>query len=178
MANNIDRIETPEPSGWHQYVVVHGYQGNANRGAIFVDGVLSVTLDRPTQLTTTGTNFSIGKEFGSPTDINVYMDDFQIYDVALTDAEIQTLYTNGSLTNPDFSSDNLKVSLFPNPASNSITIAMETELKSVEIYSILGQKVLSGSKKEINISTLLSGMYMVRVQDVDGGFATKKVVKE
>jgi hypothetical protein len=72
----------------------------------------------------------------------------------------------------------LKFSMYPNPATNILNIDIASELKSVEIYSLIGQKLLSGSGKQINISNLSSGMYMVRVQDIDGGVATQKMVKE
>jgi Secretion system C-terminal sorting domain/Concanavalin A-like lectin/glucanases superfamily/Fibronectin type III domain len=86
-------------------------------------------------------------------------------------------FTTGTLSNQDFNSNNLKFSMYPNPVNDILKIAMETELKSVEIYSLQGQKVLSANNKTIDIANLSSGMYMVRVQDVDGGIASQKLMK-
>jgi hypothetical protein len=36
--------------------------------------------------------------------------------------------------------------------------------------------VLSSNQKQINISDLAAGMYMVRIQDADNNIATKKIV--
>ncbi|WP_281337104.1 T9SS type A sorting domain-containing protein [Flavobacterium eburneipallidum] len=72
----------------------------------------------------------------------------------------------------------LNFSMYPNPASSSLNIDMAAELKSLEIYSLLGQKMLSSTQKQINISNLASGIYMVRVVDQNGAIATQKLVKE
>jgi hypothetical protein len=68
--------------------------------------------------------------------------------------------------------------MHPNPASNLLKIEMDGEIKSVEIYSLLGQKLLTTIAKEVNVSSLSKGIYMVRVEDEKGGVATKKIVKE
>lgn len=70
----------------------------------------------------------------------------------------------------------LKLVVYPNPAHEVVTIAIETELKSVAIYSLQGQTVLVTSSAEVNVSTLPVGVYFVRVQDVEGAIATQKLV--
>ena len=55
---------------------------------------------------------------------------------------------------------------------------MTSDVKSIEIYNIQGQKVLSLNQKQINVSNLASGIYMIRIQDVDNAIATKKIVKQ
>ena len=72
---------------------------------------------------------------------------------------------------------NLKFNLFPNPANSILNIDLATELKSVEIYSLQGQKVLSATEKQINISGLSSGIYIVKVIDKNSAVATQKLVK-
>lgn len=80
------------------------------------------------------------------------------------------------LSNASF--NDISFNLYPNPAHDILNIETETELKSVLIYSIHGQKVLSSDDKQINISHLSSGIYMVRVQDVNDAVATQKLVKK
>ena len=53
---------------------------------------------------------------------------------------------------------------------------MENEVKSIEIYSIQGQKVLTASSKEINVSNLSKGMYLVRIEDQNNAIATQKLI--
>ena len=55
---------------------------------------------------------------------------------------------------------------------------MTNQVKSIEIYNIQGQKVLSSNQKQINISELSSGMYMIKIQDTDNAVSTKKFVKQ
>ena len=86
--------------------------------------------------------------------------------------------SNIALSYNSFNSNSLKFSLYPNPANSILNIDLANELQSVEIYSLQGQKVLSSTSKQFNVSDLSSGMYMVRVQDTDGGVATQKFVKQ
>ena len=78
--------------------------------------------------------------------------------------------------NESNSANNFKI--FPNPATDTFTIETENDIKSVEIYSIQGQKVVTSTSKDINVSTLSKGMYLVRIEDVDNAVATKKLIVE
>ncbi len=66
--------------------------------------------------------------------------------------------------------------MYPNPAQAIVTVALETELKSVEIFSLHGQKVMATTSSEINVSELPSGIYFVKVQNQDGETATQKLI--
>ncbi|HLG35447.1 MAG TPA: T9SS type A sorting domain-containing protein [Bacteroidia bacterium] len=77
-------------------------------------------------------------------------------------------------------------SLFPNPATNQLTIAPdasrgELKIESIEIYNPLGEKVYSNAEtshstaETINITALTSGIYFVRVKTSDGMMAGKFV---
>ena len=90
------------------------------------------------------------------------------------------MYTNGAalLSNQNFNSNNLKASIYPNPASNNFTIQIENEVKSVEIYSLQGQKVLSSNAKNVNVSISSKGIYLVRIEDENNAVATQKLVIE
>ncbi len=69
-------------------------------------------------------------------------------------------------------------SIYPNPAADYATIEMETEVKSVEIYSLHGQKMLSGSSKQLHVGELPAGIYLVHIQDENNNMATRKLVVE
>lgn len=66
--------------------------------------------------------------------------------------------------------------MHPNPADDVVTIAIESEIKLVEIYSLHGQKVLTSTSNSVLIDSLLSGVYFVKVQDAEGKSATQKLV--
>mgnify|MGYP003601147020 FL=1 len=76
--------------------------------------------------------------------------------------------------NESNSANNFKI--FPNPATDTFTIETENDIKSVEIYSIQGQKVLTSNSKNIDVSNLSKGMYMVRIEDSNNAIATQKLV--
>jgi hypothetical protein len=66
-------------------------------------------------------------------------------------------------------------SVYPNPATSSINISGE-DVNSVEIYSILGQSLLYSKEKQVNISSLSKGNYLVRIM-TNNGAVIKKIQK-
>lgn len=72
------------------------------------------------------------------------------------------------------------LTLFPNPASDVVTISSNLQsIKKVCVFNMLGVKVLEtagiGIETQIDISSLLSGIYIVQVQ-TENGFATKRLM--
>jgi hypothetical protein len=41
-----------------------------------------------------------------------------------------------------------------------------------------GRKIQVSNQKQINVSDLASGIYMVRIQDKENGIVTKKIIKQ
>lgn len=87
-------------------------------------------------------------------------------------------FRTSTLSTNDFDAKNLQFNIYPNPAINVVNIELASELKSVEVYSLQGQKIISSSSKELNVSDLSSGVYMIRVEDTDGAIATKRLIKK
>lgn len=159
---------------WYEYMFVYfGTEMNVYRdGQLLGSKVI-------TALNTTGDSFRMGVNPGGIVGINADIDYVRIFNQALTQGQVTQIYNNPNLLSSDnFSSNNLKFNLYPNPAYNILNIEIDGSIKSVEIYSLQGQKVLSADNKEINISNLASGMYIVKVQDLNGSFATKKLIIE
>jgi hypothetical protein len=73
------------------------------------------------------------------------------------------------------------VKLYPNPASDQLTIEMESRFNTVEITNTLGQVVykanLTEKTKVIDVTGYSAGMYYVKLQG-DAGMVTKKFVKK
>ncbi|WP_458627703.1 T9SS type A sorting domain-containing protein [Winogradskyella sp. PC D3.3] len=75
------------------------------------------------------------------------------------------------------------VSLFPNPAKGSITLASDISIKSVEVFNNLGQVVLQknsdfSNTNTFDISNLTSGVYIMTINSTDGASQTKRFIKE
>jgi hypothetical protein len=73
------------------------------------------------------------------------------------------------------------LSLFPNPVSNGkVYITSKNDLdKSIIIYNVLGKKALQTtiSSKELNISDLLPGVYIIKINEGDATATRKLIVK-
>ena len=73
-----------------------------------------------------------------------------------------------------------KINLYPNPASTVLYINNnDIEINKIEIYDVLGNKVWVqiGTTKQIDISNLAMGLYLVNIQ-TNQGVLVKKMVKE
>lgn len=78
------------------------------------------------------------------------------------------------LSTESFENDNFKV--FPNPASSVINIVSKIAIDKVELYNILGKKVMqSSNNKPLNVESLNAGIYVLKVFN-NNKSATKKIV--
>lgn len=72
------------------------------------------------------------------------------------------------------------ISMYPNPAST--TISFNKEVESVIIYTISGQKVMEHnalrSNEALSIASLTKGIYMVAFTTLEGNTAYKKLIKQ
>ena len=70
-----------------------------------------------------------------------------------------------------------KLSIYPNPAKDILTI--EGSYKSVDVCDILGNLVLSSeATKDINISSLADGVYMLNIKTENGIVAKKITIRK
>lgn len=72
---------------------------------------------------------------------------------------------------------NLKV--FPNPAVDVVNLTSNKEVKSVTIYDLSGKKVKSTTDtKQINVSSLAKGTYILQANYGNGGVENTKLIKK
>lgn len=71
---------------------------------------------------------------------------------------------------------------YPNPVSGILTVSYNNEISLVEVFNLLGQKVLENNAKAtsatINMDGLQAGTYLVKVTDAYSNTATVKVIKQ
>ncbi|MGO4904815.1 T9SS type A sorting domain-containing protein [Flavobacterium sp. W20_MBD1_R3] len=76
--------------------------------------------------------------------------------------------------------ENSKVSMYPNPVTNYLTIEANSVIEKVTFYTILGQEILVRSPKSnsvtIQTAELQNGVYIVKTA-VDGKVTTAKMIK-
>lgn len=77
---------------------------------------------------------------------------------------------------------NSSLSIYPNPVKDILNIKSKDQIQSVSIYNLAGQKMLEKAKllsnKQIDLSFLKSGVYMVKVYLNNGEIKSFKIVKE
>lgn len=69
------------------------------------------------------------------------------------------------------------VSVYPTVVTGSLNIASATDIVSVEVSDYLGKTIITSKVSTINLSSLPSGIYFVKVTTADG-VATKKIIKK
>ncbi len=113
---------------------------------------------------------TIGDTFSNSS--NIYFD--------ANPAIITNTYTTtivAALANQSFSEN--EFTIYPNPASSILNIQSKNdlEIQSVEIYNILGQIVLavSNNTNAIDVSSLISGTYFIKVNTENGSINTRFV---
>lgn len=97
----------------------------------------------------------------------------------IDDFKVEYDQYNGGITK---TADELPVSIYPNPASNYVTIDMVGEwFKLASIINVTGQPVLHNNLRvghnTINISQLPCGVYMLQLRG-DDGIKTTRIIKE
>lgn len=85
-----------------------------------------------------------------------------------------------TLSSNDFASIQNTISIYPNPSKNSFAISQDAE--KIEIYNIAGQLVNTYNNvtknQPIDSTTLETGLYLVKITDINGISQTQKMLKE
>lgn len=71
------------------------------------------------------------------------------------------------------------ISVYPNPACDFVYVGVNNDLslQRVEVFNVTGQRVLSSTETEINVSEWESGVYVVRVT-ADDRIVTRRIMKQ
>ena len=72
----------------------------------------------------------------------------------------------------------LDFSVYPNPASGSITVSSEAAISSVQLFNSLGQQVLSADGASADVSGLATGVYVLKATDANGNEGVQRVIVE
>ncbi|WAC01386.1 T9SS type A sorting domain-containing protein [Lacinutrix neustonica] len=90
-----------------------------------------------------------------------------------------------TLSNPDFKEVQLKMSTYPNPTTNLLTLSIETldqDDLSFEMYDLLGKTILkraiTNATNTIDMSTFVSGTYLLAVKRRNETLKTYKIIKK
>ncbi len=98
----------------------------------------------------------------------------------VSDLATQTIpvFINEEILGIDENSNSYEI--YPNPTNGNIVVK-GNNINEVEVYNLCGQKVLTVNGKQnvnVDMSSLTSGVYMVKVVDGNGNATVNKVVKK
>ncbi|MFZ4707532.1 MAG: T9SS type A sorting domain-containing protein, partial [Bacteroidales bacterium] len=83
-----------------------------------------------------------------------------------------------SITSINEVTDN-NVQVYPNPAKDVINVVSDLNVKNITLVNYVGQMVynqnVNGNSFQINVSGLGTGMYVVRIETIDGSIITKRI---
>lgn len=151
---------------------------------VYVDNVLKMSVPSTTINTWTntslllsfkgssfdGTNVTPEGDFASNArDARAFVDNVALYEGELSVADVAQLFNTGNNT---LSVKNQKISglhIYPNPVAAILNFSSQ-DVKRVDIYSILGSKVMTTviTNASADVSNLKSGVYFVNCLDIDG----------
>ncbi|SRX74703.1 T9SS type A sorting domain-containing protein [Aequorivita antarctica] len=67
--------------------------------------------------------------------------------------------------------------IYPNPTNDWVNIQSKEEIKSIEIYNLAGQKIITNTSTRTNVSYLNKGIYLVKILLMDGRTEVHKLIK-
>ncbi|MDA9339475.1 T9SS type A sorting domain-containing protein [Polaribacter sp.] len=95
----------------------------------------------------------------------IYLDNIYFYKASTAGVEDESLVT---------------LNMYPNPANDVLNISAQNTINTVEIFNVLGQKVMNmrveNTSAEINVSNLNAGIYLIKYE-INNSTSTKKFVK-
>ncbi len=92
------------------------------------------------------------------------------YDIEITD-DITFSFTTGD--GVGITETNNEINIFPNPATNLLNVT-NIENADIQIFNIVGELVISTKETSIDVSTLATGTYIVKIIS-ENNITTKKV---
>lgn len=69
------------------------------------------------------------------------------------------------------------ITIYPNPTNGILNFRTDSDVQNAVVYDLSGRKISEYNSSQINISSFPKGIYLVKIQTVDGKTTTSKVVK-
>ena len=88
------------------------------------------------------------------------------------------IFKDYTLSSPDFYLNEIKI--YPNPSSLHVFIKSHKDLiTKIELYNLLGERIqsMNNNVESINISNLVSGIYLLKIY-TEQGATVKKIIKK
>jgi len=73
--------------------------------------------------------------------------------------------------------DKSKVLIYPNPVQNELKIETDEAIVNIEIFDLLGKQIIVSKHKNIDVSELQKGIYLLKI-NTDKGSVIEKIIKQ
>lgn len=119
---------------------------------------------------------------GETTDSIVLTDVRQNTDVSVTGVSAasgcaRTTYVTVMANDGIADANTATVAIYPNPTTSAVTIGTDEDVKSVNVYNISGQRVMSvDGSRVVDMSKLSNGSYVLRIELQNGMVGSGKVM--
>ncbi len=146
-----ERTETRLPDGWKNNICdpQKCYTGSSSSEMFTLPGNGSGT-------------FSV---HCTPTTVDYAIIDIKFFPTGQPDQAVTGTYTFGQVTGTNDLAV-APIALYPNPATNYFQVENGQKVNSIEMFNILGVKILESTDTDhVNVSQLKSGLYFVRLLD-------------
>lgn len=150
----------------------------------YIDGVLVSTNSWGGPTGSIDNNASLGLAIspcingGSVKRYQGYVDDIRVYYRSLTANEITALFQepNPATVGINEKENKMNVKIFPNPATNNVTISCDGNISSVAVFDLSGKLILTQNQNNFSIEDLANGIYSI-VVSTENGVHIDKLVK-
>ena len=181
---NVDPpIETPSISTGTWYHLVATYDGFI--ASLYLDGILESSMPYGVEIGATDFLFMLGTQSNDPgvSSFPGNMDDVLIYNRALTEDEVQGIFTILSVENYEAFSSSIIVA--PNPTNDEVYVDYDQSLGLIRSYTlmsidgrILSTEVFLDQNVPIHLGKYPAGVYFISLKTRDGVSVTRKIIKK
>ncbi len=99
--------------------------------------------------------------------------------VMIFSANYRTTFNyNSTLSNSDIALETLPFKVYPNPTSEFVFIEGAELIHTVELYDMMGRKVMDSTNERISIHHLPTGLYNLIIEDINGLKSDFKIIKD
>lgn len=129
-----------------------------------------------------GNSISLGSGFGKEISLS---DSGNVLAIGWPTADHSGKNNNGAAKVYDLSSVlnvdtfiNETIEIYPNPVKNYLNINVKNiNFKNLDVYTLLGKKVLKSNQTQVDLSSLSKGIYLLKI-NTEKGILSKKIVKK
>lgn len=156
--------------------ITNPYWGIARAGAVTLDGVVMNNNANCRVYSSTEVHLTNGTEIRNGSYVNIAIRNIPCSSIPrqspMPKAE-ETIVADYNTAHPEKKED---FSVTPNPAKDVIHIHTNLEVTSVRLYNTEGSCLIKSTEKELHITHLPTGVYLLRVETTDGIVKQTKVL--